>query len=40
MLNGIAQQLNHPNPDVVIQGGLQILHDLKTRDVILGVNKT
>jgi hypothetical protein len=38
ILNQIAEQLNHPNPDVVIQGGLQILHDLKTRDVILGVN--
>lgn len=38
MLTDIATQLNHPNPDVVIQGGLQILHDLKTRDVILGVN--
>ncbi len=40
MLTNIAEQLNHPNPDVVIQGGLQILHDLKTRDVIIGVNKS
>ncbi len=40
MLTNIAEQLKHPNPDVVIQGGLQILHDLKTRDVIIGVNKT
>lgn len=39
MLSDIAEQLNHPNPDVVIQGGLKILHDLKTRGVILGVNK-
>ena len=38
MLTAIAEQLQHPNPDVVIQGGLQILHDLKTRNVILGVN--
>ena len=38
ILINIAEQLNHPNPDVVIQGGLQILHDLKTRDVIPGVN--
>lgn len=37
MLSEIASQLNHPNPDVVIQGGLQILHDLKTRSVLLGV---
>jgi hypothetical protein len=40
ILTDIAQQLNHPNPDVVIQGGLQILHDLKNRDVILGVNES
>ena len=40
MLTQIAEQLNHPNPDVVIQGGLQILHDLKTRGAIIGVNKT
>jgi len=39
MLTDIASQLQHPNPDVVIQGGLQILHDLKTRDVILGVSR-
>lgn len=37
MLTDVAQQLAHPNPDVVIQGGLQILYDLKVRDVILGV---
>ena len=37
MLSDIAAQLQHPNPDVVMQGGLQILHDLKTRDVILGI---
>ncbi len=36
MLEDIAEQLQHPNPDVVIQGGLQILHDLRTRGVILG----
>lgn len=38
MLTAIAKQLQHPNPDVVIQGGLQILQDLKTRHVILGVH--
>ncbi len=40
ILTEIAQHLNHPNPEVVIQGGLQILHDLKTRGVILGVKET
>jgi len=39
MLIGIAEQLQHPNPQVVIQGGLQILHDLKTRGVILGTKR-
>ena len=39
MLSRIAEELNHPNPDVVIQGGLQILHDLLTRGVILGTSK-
>jgi len=39
MLTTIAEQLQHPNPELVIQGGLQILHDLKTRNVILGVSK-
>jgi len=38
ILTHIAEQLNHPNPDVVIQGGLQILYDLKNRGVIIGVN--
>ena len=40
MLEDIAAQLNHPDPDVVIQGGYQILQDLKDRNVILGINKT
>ena len=39
MLETIAEQMNHPNPNVVIEGGLQIIHDLKNRNVILGVNK-
>ncbi len=38
MLATIAEQLQHPNPDAVIQGGLQILQDLKDRHIILGVN--
>jgi hypothetical protein len=32
----IGRELGHPNPDVVVQGGLQILEDLRTRDVVLG----
>lgn len=36
MLIDIVEQLQHPDPDVVIQGGLLILHDLNHRGVILG----
>ena len=39
MLTSIADQLQHPDPEVVIQGGLQILNDLKNRNVILGANQ-
>lgn len=39
MLENIATQMNHPDPDVVIDGGYQIIQDLKNRSVILGVNK-
>lgn len=38
ILNLIAEELNHPNPQVVVEGGLQILHDMRLRNVILGVN--
>ncbi len=40
ILEHIAEQLQHPQPDIVITAGLQILEDLKTRNVILGVNKS
>lgn len=40
MLNVIAEQLNHPNPEIVISGGVQIIQDLKDRNIILGVNKS
>ncbi len=39
MLQQIAEELNHPDPEVVIQGGKAILQDLKHRNVILGVKK-
>lgn len=38
MLENIAHQLNHPDPNIVIEGGLQIMQDLKDRNVILGVS--
>ena len=40
MLELIAEKMNHPEPNVVIEGGVQIMQDLKNRNVILGVNKS
>ena len=37
LLQQIAAELNHPQYDIVIHGGVEILHDLKKRSVILGV---
>jgi len=39
MLEVIVKQLNHPDPDVVFNGGYQIIQDLKDRNVILGISK-
>jgi len=39
MLRQIAEELAHPEPEVVIQGGMTILHDLLQRHVISIVNK-
>lgn len=36
ILNSIAKQLNHPNPDTVVNGGLEIMQDFKTKDIVLG----
>lgn len=40
ILEKIAEQMNHPEPNIVIEGGYQIIQDLKARNVILGVNKS
>lgn len=40
MLENIAAQMNHPEPSIVIQGGYQIMQDLKNRNVILGINRS
>lgn len=40
ILENIAEQMQHPDPSVVIEGGYQIIQDLKNRNVIIGVNKT
>ncbi len=39
LLGAIASELNHPNPGVVIEGGRQLLHDLRGRDIILGTRR-
>jgi hypothetical protein len=35
-LQAIAQELKHPEPEVVIEGGREILEGLRQRDIILG----
>ncbi len=36
LLQEIANSLEHSKPEVVIEGGIQLLQDLFERDVILG----
>ena len=36
LMNEIVLSLKHPNPEVVIEGGTQLLQDLRERDVLLG----
>jgi hypothetical protein len=33
----IADQLKHPDPNIVIQGGSEVMQNFKNRDIILGV---
>lgn len=35
----VAEESRHPSPEVVIQGGLEILRDLQVRGALLGVAK-
>lgn len=37
-LEQIASELNHPKPEVVIDGGRQILKAWQQRDIVLGIN--
>lgn len=37
MLQQIAEELKHPDPQTVMQGGLSIMQDLLQRDVLTGV---
>ena len=40
LLESIAAEMQHPDPGIVIQGGLDIMKDLRARDVLLGVKDT
>jgi hypothetical protein len=35
-LKKIAEELNHPDPDVVIKGGREIMEGLRNKDILLG----
>ena len=39
LLNRIAQEMSHPQPGVVVNGGMAILKELADRDIILGTKK-
>ena len=39
LLEIIANEMNHPNPTVVIEGGLQAMQDLRSRNILLGTQK-
>ena len=39
LLQRIAIEMSHPQPDVVISGGIEILTGLAEKDIILGVKK-
>ncbi|GMR08005.1 MAG: DUF2063 domain-containing protein [Gammaproteobacteria bacterium] len=38
-LEQIAREMQHPDPAVVIKGGMEALQELKRRDIILGTRK-
>ena len=37
LLEGIAQELNHPDPQIVINGGHEIMLDMHDKDILLGI---
>jgi len=39
LLSRIATEMNHPDPDVVIRGGAEILDNLHQKDIILGTRQ-
>ncbi len=39
LLNRIAEEMSHPQPEVVVNAGMQILKELVEKDIILGTKK-
>ncbi len=39
ILLNIAKELNHPNPETVIQGGLEIMRGFLDKDILLGTER-
>ena len=39
ILLSIAEQLQHPNPEAVLNGGLEMMQDFKRKDILLGIKK-
>jgi len=37
LLEGIAEELDHPEPQVVIDGGHEIMRDMHSKDILIGV---
>ncbi len=36
-LQAIAEEIQHPQPEIVIKGGLEVLQQMQQRDIVLGV---
>lgn len=39
ILSSIADELNHPDPNIVVKGGLDIMLDMHDKDILLGTKK-
>ncbi len=39
LLNRVANEMSHPQPEVVVNGGMEILRELAEKDIIPGIKK-
>jgi len=39
LLRKVAEEINHPHPDTVVQGGAEIMENLRRHDIILGTRR-